>query len=388
MISNYKRIGDFIQQIKVKNTEGKFDLLLGINIDKFFMPSVANVIGTDLTKYKVVRKNQFACNRMHVGRDYRIPIALSKKNDPFIVSPAYTVFEIIDTSVLLPEYLMMWFTRSEFDRNAWFHTDADVRGGLPWELFCGIELPIPSIKKQQEIVKEYHTVVSRIKLNEKLNQKLEETAQTLYKHWFIDFEFPNTEGKPYKSNGGKMNFNEGLNKEIPVGLSVENLSHFIEIKYGKDYKHLSMGNIPLYGSGGVMKYVNDILYDKASILIPRKGSLRNILLIDEPFWSVDTMFYSKMKEKYCRYYIYYYLCGIDFYALNHGAAVPSTTAELLNNLQVIKPKEDKLKIFKSRVEIFFNQILKNKKQSQKLKELQSLLLAKMTKVEIEKEKVS
>lgn len=189
MRSNYKRIGDFIQQVKVKNTDGACDQLLGINIDKFFMPSVANVVGTDLTKYKVVQRNQFACNRMHVGRDYRIPIALSQSSDPFIVSPAYTVFEIIDTSVLYPEYLMMWFSRVEYDREAWFHTDADVRGGLPWDLFCDIELPVPSIEKQGEIVKEYNTIVNRIKLNEQLNQKLEETIETFYQE-FINQSTP------------------------------------------------------------------------------------------------------------------------------------------------------------------------------------------------------
>jgi len=210
--------------------------LLGINIDKFFMPSVANVVGTDLSKYKVVEKNQFACNRMHVGRDYRIPIALSKREEPFIVSPAYDVFEIIDTSVLHPEYLMMWFSRKEFDRNAWFHTDADVRGGLPWKLFCDLELPIPSIEKQREIVKEYNTIVNRIKLNEQLNQKLEETAQALYKHWFVDFEFPNAEGKPYKSAGGKLVYNAELDKEIPEGWDYSPISNYIKINSGYAFK--------------------------------------------------------------------------------------------------------------------------------------------------------
>jgi len=130
MKSNYKKIGDFIRLVDVRNKELKVIELLGINIDKYFMPSVANVVGTDLSRYKIVKRNQFACNRMHVGRDKRIPIALSDKDYPFIVSPAYDVFEIIDTNELEPEYLMMWFSRKEFDRNAWFYTDADVRGGL------------------------------------------------------------------------------------------------------------------------------------------------------------------------------------------------------------------------------------------------------------------
>ncbi len=248
MRSNYKRIGDFIKQVSLKNTEGEFDELLGINIDKFFMPSVANVIGTDLKRYKVVKKHQFACNRMHVGRDYRIPIALSRSETPFIVSPAYTVFEITDTSIIDPDYLMMWFSRPEFDREVWFHTDADVRGGLPWGMFCDIELPIPSIEKQRAIVKEYNTVVNRIKLNEELNRKLEETAQAIYKEWFVDFEFPidkdlaikmgNTEleGKPFKSSGGEMVWNEELDKEVPEGWEVKDLSDVAKITMGQSPK--------------------------------------------------------------------------------------------------------------------------------------------------------
>jgi len=237
MRSNYKRIGDFIRQVKVKNTDNSFDLLLGINIDKYFMPSVANIVGTDLSKYKVVKPGQFACNRMHVGRDYRLPIAHSKYKYDFIVSPAYDVFEIVDESILFPEYLMMWFSRKEFDRNTWFHTDADVRGGLPWKLFCELQLPVPSIQKQREIVKEYNTIVNRIKLNEQLNQKLEETAQAIYKHWFVDFDFPDEKGKPYKLSGGKMMWNEELEKEIPVGwnnLALGQLCNCNISNYGKE----------------------------------------------------------------------------------------------------------------------------------------------------------
>ena len=133
MKSNYKRIGDFIRDVNTRNVDLKATTLLGINIDKFFMPSVANIVGTDMSNYKIVKKGQFACNRMHVGRDYRLPVSMAKTDEEFMVSPAYDVFEIKDTEELLPEYLMMWFSRGEFDRNAWFYTDADVRGGLHWK---------------------------------------------------------------------------------------------------------------------------------------------------------------------------------------------------------------------------------------------------------------
>src|SRR5690554_526787 len=183
---NYKRLGDFISPVKVRNSDLKAKELLGININKYFMPSVANIIGTDLSKYKVVQQNQFACNRMHVGRDYRIPIAISRSKEPFIVSPAYDVFEIENTRKLLPEYLMMWFSRAEFDRNAWFFTDADVRGGLAWQAFEDMKLPIPHPDKQREVVTEYNTIQNRINLNNQLIQKLEETAQAIYREWFVE----------------------------------------------------------------------------------------------------------------------------------------------------------------------------------------------------------
>jgi len=231
MKANYKKIGDYIQELKVRNTEEKAEKLLGININKFFMPSVANVVGTDLSVYKLVRKNQFACNRMHVGRDYRLPISMSKVEEEFMVSPAYDVFEIKDTEVLNPEYLMMWFSRSEFDRNAWFFTDADVRGGLPWKSFCDMQLPIPHPDKQKEIVKDYNTIVNRIALNNQLIKKLEETAQAIYKQWFVDFEFPNENGKPYKSNGGEMV--ESELGEIPKGWEVSKVGDLCDVKGGK-----------------------------------------------------------------------------------------------------------------------------------------------------------
>lgn len=232
MKSNYKRLGDYIHQVKTKNNDNSLTVknLRGININKYFMPSVANVTGTDLSKYKVVKRNQFAYNPMHVGRDEVLPISLLDNEDRVIVSPAYVIFEIIDMDELIPEYLMMWCRRSEFDRNAWFTTDSSVRGGFNWEDFCDLKLPIPSLKKQKELVKEYHAITDRIKLNEELNQKLENTAQSIYKEWFVNFEFPDENGKPYKTNGGEMVYCNDLDMETPEGwisLSLEEVCTLI-----------------------------------------------------------------------------------------------------------------------------------------------------------------
>lgn len=246
MRSNYKPIGEFIRELKVRNLSGDIDNLLGININKYYMPSVANVVGTDLSVYKIVKKGQFACNRMHVGRDMRLPIALSANEKDFIVSPAYDVFEITDISKLIPEYLMMWFSRSEFDRNSWFYTDADVRGGLSWKAFCEMQLPVPHPDKQREIVAEYNIIQNRITLNQQLIQKLEETAQAIYKQWFLDFEFPNENGKPYKSSCGKMIWSEVLEKEIPKGWEVRCLDEVVKYFISKRGKSKSTMNLQEY----------------------------------------------------------------------------------------------------------------------------------------------
>lgn len=223
-MSDYKRIGDYIEKVDKRNKSEVVKDLKGINIEKYFMPSVANVVGTDLSRYKIVKPGEFACNRMHVGRDYKLPVAFSEYEEDIIVSPAYDVFRITNQNALLPEYLMMWFSRDEFDRNAWFYTDTDVRGKLGWEDFCNMKLPVPPLAKQQKIVQEYQRINKRIQLNEKLIQKLEETAQEL--------------------------FNSCFNQQETNG-EFKRLGDLIEIRGGFSYnsKDLSRGNSYLLGMG-------------------------------------------------------------------------------------------------------------------------------------------
>ena len=179
MKSNYDILGNHIRLIDTRNRESITDRVLGINIDKFFMPSVANVIGTDLSKYKLIKKGKFACNPMHVGRDERLPVALYDEEEPAIVSPAYFMFEVIDNSILNEDYLMMWFRRPEFDRICWLHTDGSVRGGITWDDICRLELPIPPIEKQLEIVNSYKAITERIALKQKINDNLANTEQAI-----------------------------------------------------------------------------------------------------------------------------------------------------------------------------------------------------------------
>lgn len=185
MKSNYDILGNHIRLIDTRNRESITDRVLGINIDKFFMPSVANVIGTDLSKYKLITKGKFACNPMHVGRDERLPVALYDEEEPAIVSPAYFMFEVIDNSILNEDYLMMWFRRPEFDRICWLHTDGSVRGGITWDDICRLELPIPPIENQLEIVNIYKAITERIALKQKINDNLEATAQAYFDNLFF-----------------------------------------------------------------------------------------------------------------------------------------------------------------------------------------------------------
>ena len=206
----YKRLGDYIQEIDVRNRDLSVTTLVGLTINKAFIPSVANVIGTDLSTYKVIKNEQFACSLMQVSRDEKMPIAMYTGNAA-IMSPAYPMFEVIDKSVLLPQYLMMWFSRKEFDREASFYAVGGVRGSLTWEDFCDFSLPIPPIERQREIVAEYETLSKRILLNEQMISKLEEAAQTLYRKMFVD----------------------GIDKEnLPEGWRMGKLGEYATVKSG------------------------------------------------------------------------------------------------------------------------------------------------------------
>jgi len=172
MKSSYKRIGDIVHQVDERNENLSVTALMGVNLSKEFMPSVANIVGTDLTKYKIVRKGQFACKLMSVGRDVRLPIALKRDDEPVIISSAYYAFEVNNEKEVLSDYLMMCFSRAEFDRELWFYSGGDVRGGINWETFCDTKVPVPSLAEQQALVMEYSTIVKRIEIKRKINDNL------------------------------------------------------------------------------------------------------------------------------------------------------------------------------------------------------------------------
>lgn len=218
------------------------------------------------------------------------------------------------------------------------------------------------------------SIDKKIALNRRINARLEQMAKRLYDYWFVQFDFPNSDGKPYKSSGRKMVYNAELKREIPEGWKVKSFSDFFELGNGKDYRHLQSGKIPVYGSGGFMCGITDFLFDGESVLFPRKGTLNNIMYKNEKFWTVDTMFYSKMKIQHSAIYVYYTAKQFDFSSLNTGTGVPSMTSVIIKGLPIIQPPQKIIDNFDCIVQSYYKKIHKNEQESAKLTALRDKFL--------------
>jgi type I restriction enzyme S subunit len=397
MKSNYRNIGDFIKLVDERNKGLKVTNLVGLSISKQFIKSVANIIGTDMENYKIIRKNQFACSTMQVRRDKKMPLALFNDSEPAIISQAYPVFEINDTSQLLPEYLMMWFTRSEFDREACFHAVGGVRGSLEWEDFCGMQLPIPSIEKQQEIVKEYHIIQNRIALNNQLISKLEETAQAIYKQWFVEFEFPDENGLPYKSNGGEMFWCEELEKEIPVGWRNGNLGDLAIIIMGQSpttESYNTDGNGMVFYQGRTEFGYRFPAIKNFTSEPKRKAKTGDILMsvrapvgdlnIANQDCSIGRGVASLKSKIKCNSFLFYSIQSIkqQFDVSNgEGTIYGSITKDGLNDIQVIKPNDNIVLEYEKITKELDKNIENYSKQNNMLFQTKDLILSKMATIE-------
>jgi type I restriction enzyme S subunit len=389
MTKNYKRIGEYIRLIDQRNKGLQVKQLLGLSISKQFIPSVANIIGTDMENYKIIRKNQFACSTMQVRRDKKMPVALLQEVDEAIISQAYPIFEVKDEQELLPEYLMMWFTRSEFDREACFHAVGGVRGSLEWEDFCDMQLPIPHPDKQREIVKEYNAIQNRITLNQQLIQKLEETAQAIYKQWFVEFEFPDENGKPYKSSGGEMVFNEELEKEIPKGWEVTDLKHIIENFdfrrkpiSGSD-RHSKEKIYPYYGAAALMDYIDEYIFDGEYILLGEDGSVVTengtpvLQYVWGKFWVNNHAHVLKGKNGFDENSLYMLLKNTNITDIITGGVQAKINQTNLNSITIVKPTDQFLISYNKILRPIFWLFKSKTKENQKLTELKNLLLSKL-----------
>ena len=348
MRTDYKVLGDYIQLVDQRNRDLSVTNLLGVSIEKRFIPSIANIVGTDLSSYKIVRTGQFAYGPVTSRNGEKISIAYLDSED-CIISSSYTVFEVAKKDELDSEYLMLWFSRPEFDRYARYKSHGSVREIFDWNELCAVELPVPAIEEHRNIVKAYKAITDRIALKKQINDNLEATAYAIYKETFI--------------TSGSDNWDKGT------------LSDLLTVKYGKDHKHLLDGSIPLYGSGGIMRYVEKPLYNKVSVLIPRKGTLSNVMYVDEPFWSVDTMFYTEILKPYAAKFIYYFVKSKDLAGMDTGSAVPSMSSEIIHSMQLDIPDDATLIAFDNRLNPLYKQMKVNNQECAELQKLQEVLLA-------------
>lgn len=394
MKSVYKKLGPYIREVELRNEDALRENLLGVSTQKIFIDSVANTVGTDFTKYKIVKRNQFTYVPDTSRRGDKIGIALLESHDQALVSQAYTVFEVIDHEQLDPRYLMMWFRRAEFDRYARFKSHGSVREIFGWDEMCDIELPIPSIEKQREIVSEYNVVNDRISLNEKLVQKLEDTAQAIYKQWFVDFEFPiskeyavsigkpELEGKPYYSSGGQMKYCEKIESEIPIDWEWGKLEDFIAINYGKSLPESKRvaGKYGVYSSAGLTGTHKAYLTDEPTIVIGRKGSIGKLYYVPNPSFCIDTAYYIRRSDsQFPLSYTYRVLLDMNLTELNEDSAVPGLNRNTVYNLPILKPHFDILNKFKEAIEKII--VHKNNLQAEtaSLFQLKRLINTKMSK---------
>ena len=234
------------------------------------------------------------------------------------------------------------------------------------------EINLPSLEAQRSIASILSSLDRKIELNNKINADLEEMAQAIFKNWFVDFE-PFKDGKFVDSELGM----------IPEGWEVGTLEDLITIKYGKDHKKLEDGTFPVYGSGGLMRFVNSWLYDGESVLIPRKGTLDNIMYVCEKFWTVDTMFFSAPKMDYVMKYVYNYIKRFDFSKMNEGTSVPSNTAARLNKMQILIPTHEVLEMYDETLCPIYNKRKMNDKESRTLSTLRDTLLPRLMSGELE-----
>ena len=362
-MSDYQRLGDYIREVNVRNRELKVANLLGLSIEKRFIPSIANTIGTDMSVYKIVMPKQFAYVPVTSRNGDKITVALYEGEETAIISQAYTVFEVVDKEQLLPEYLMMWFRRPEFDRYARFHSHGSAREVFDWDELCEVRLPIPSIVRQREIVSEYETLTKRIRLNEQMIARLEETAQALYRKMFVD----------------------GVDKEnLPEGWRRGKLGEIATFKYGKMAdKHSKSKKFPypIFSGYAVTGYTSEYTLKEPTIVIIARGDAGTgrICMSPKECFLSNLAISIETKEPLMKNYLYYHLLGSDTMSLRSGSAQAQITINNVEPFEVMIPERKVYIDFSEKVNTLYNNKILYTQENDKLTELQSLLLARMGK---------
>lgn len=394
MKSNYKKLGDFIKDVNIRNTDLTIKKLIGVSIEKTFISSVANTVGTDMSVYKVIKKNQLACKLMSVGRDEKLPVDLYTDDNAAIISSAYYVFEPNSSEILLPEYLKIWLFRSETDRYVGYVSGGDVRGGISWDTFCEMPIIIPSIEKQREIVKEYNVIQNRIALNNQLIAKLEETAQTIYKQWFV--EDINFESLPkewvMKSLTDFCDIKGG--KRLPKGNELNNEKDgnpYIKVADMEKSKFVVLNDSFQYVSKDIQKSISRYIVQTGDIIISIVGTIGLVNMVDNSLNNANLTEncyrLTNFKDVHSDY-LYYYLNSPIGKKEIESRTVGGVQAKLpmynVQALPIVLPDKQLLNKFESAIKPINDLQNSTTRENFKLLEIKNLLLARMTKVESEK----
>ena len=352
MKSNYRKLGEFIRQIDVRNADGKEENLLGVSVQKVFISSIANTVGTDFTKYKVVKKRQFTYIPDTSRRGDKIGIALLEDYEEGLVSNVYIVFEIIDKKHLLPEYLMLWFRRPEFDRYARFKSHGSVREVMDWEEMCNVEIPVPAYEEQCKIVEAYKIVEERIKLKRTINDNLEEQAQAIYQELFID----NTEKSTWK---------QGVVGDV------------LQLQRGHDLPRIEMlsGEYPVAGSTGIIGYHNQYTAEAPVIVMGRSGNIGNPRLYLCNCWTHNTSLYVKQIYQAEPVWAFYLLKNLNYDGFVGGSAVPTLNRNDVHAYGIVIPPFELQKFFSEKVIKLILYKEENLSEIAKLQELQGIILS-------------
>lgn len=356
MKEGYRLLGDFIRQVDVRNTDGKEENLLGVSVQKMFIPSIANTIGTDFTKYKVVKRGQFTYIPDTSRRGDKIGIALLMDYDEGLVSNIYTVFEVKDENELLPEYLMLWFSRPEFDRYARFKSHGSVREIMDWDEMCKVELPVPSIDKQRSIVKAYQTITERIELKRRINDNLEATIQAAFDKAFHDagVSLPETIIKQNKVPQGWTDATVGDFASVQTGPFGSQLHNEDYVESGTpiitvehmDGKYIAHRNLPLVSQNDVDRLRKYDLHT-GDIVFSRVGSVDRAVMVSqhEDGWlfsgrCLRVRPYDPNTGSYFLWWFNQPVIRQLVTASAVGATMPSINTSILNSIRIVFPQKD------------------------------------------------
>lgn len=362
-MKRYEPIRKFIHLTDKRNTDLSVTNLVGLTIEKRYIPSVANVIGTDLSKYKVIKQGQFACSLMQVSRDGKMPVAMYK-GEPSIMSPAYPIFEVNDENELMPEYLHMYLSRPEFDREAVFRAVGGVRGSLDWEDFLDMKMPIPSIEEQRKIVAEYQAVEQRIENNNRLIKALEDTAQAIYHHTFVENIDP---------------------ENLPEGWRVESIGKFCDIFTGKKdvNQSLPVGKYRFFSCAPDYYYSNEYIAKGPATLIVGNGSYTGrVSYYDKEFDLYQRTYACLTKKGYEELYGFLHCVLLfqfqpKYMGGSRGTSIPYIVRGNIEDFPVLY-NEEFCQIFSKRIKVVFEYILLLQNENEKMNNLQLILLSKLS----------